>query len=149
MFNQVILIGNVGRDPEIRKTDMGEFATFSLATSEKWKDRRTGQTKEITQWHTVAVFNEQAVNYIKDNVKKGSKLQVVGQVTYRQWQDQSGNKRTSTDIKVDNFNGKITNLSERSYPDGNRQNDYDNNPNLGAQVANGSAKVDLDDEIPF
>ena len=149
MFNQVILIGRVGFDPEIRTTDIGEFASFSLATSEKWKDRKTNQDREITQWHSVSVFNEQTVKYIKQYVKKGSKLQVVGQVTYRQWQDQSGNKRTSTDIKVDNFNGKITNLSERNYPDGNRQNDYDNNPNLGAQVANGSAKVDLDDEIPF
>ena len=108
MFNQVILIGRVGFDPEIRTTDIGEFASFSLATSEKWKDRKTNQDREITQWHSVSVFNEQTVKYIKQYVKKGSKLQVVGQVTYRQWQDQSGNKRTSTDIKVDNFNGKIT-----------------------------------------
>jgi len=149
MFNQVILIGNVGREPEIRGTEIGEIASFSLATSEKWKDRKTNQDKEITQWHNVSVFNEQTVKYIKQYVKKGSKLQVVGQVTYRQWKDQSGNKRTTTEIKVDNFNGKITNLSERSYPNGNRQHNYDDNPNLGAQVANGSAKVELDDEIPF
>ena len=149
MYNKATLIGNVGKDPEIRVSDIGEFATFTLATSEKWKDKQ-GNPKEATQWHSVVVYNEQTVNYIKSYVKKGSKLHVEGQITYRKWSDKSGNDRISTDIKVDRFRGSVLNLTEKpltNYGSEQSQNGHIN-MNQTDQVQ-GSAKGDLDDEIPF
>jgi len=142
MFNQVILIGNVGRDPKIHGSDIGEFATFSLATSDKWKDKN-GQPKEVTQWHNISVFSTHSVNYIKNYVKKGSRLQVIGQVTYRK-----ANDVTYTDIKVDNFSGKIIGLSEKpitNYGSEKTGNGYIANP----QSQTTSQQKDIDDEIPF
>jgi len=142
MFNQVILIGNVGQDPKIHGGDIGEFATFSLATSDKWKDKN-GQPKEVTQWHNVSVFSTHSVNYIKNYVKKGSRLQVIGQVTYRKVDDAK-----YTDIKVDNFKGQIIGLSERpmtNYGSEKTDNGYIVNP----QSQTSSQQKEIDDEIPF
>lgn len=141
MFNQVILVGNVGQDPKIHGSDIGEFATFSLATSDKWKDKN-GQPKESTQWHNVSVFSTHSVNYIKNYVKKGSRLQVIGQVTYRKVDD-----ARYADIKVDNFKGQIIGLSEKpmtNYSE-NSGNGYIANP----QSQTTSQQKDIDDEIPF
>lgn len=102
MLNKVILIGYIGQDPEIKKMQSGkERATFSIATSERWKDKDTGEKKEKTEWHRVVVFNEHIVNIVKQYVKKGSKIWIEGQLTTRSWDDK-GITRYSTEINIKN-----------------------------------------------
>ena len=104
-LNKVTLIGNLGKDPDIRKTSDGrEIANFSIATSESWKDKNTGEKKEKTEWHRVVVFKEGLVNVIKSYVKKGSKLYIEGQLQTRKWVDSSGNEKYSTEIVLQGFN---------------------------------------------
>lgn len=106
--NKVTLLGNVGKDPEIRTTQAGKrIASITLATSETWKDKQTGEQKEQTEWHKVVVFNDGLAGVIERYVKKGSKLYTEGQLKTRKWQDQSGQDRYSTDVVVDQFNGSI------------------------------------------
>jgi single-strand DNA-binding protein len=104
--NKIILLGNVGRDPEIRFTQAGEpIANFSLATSEKWTGKN-GEKQEKTEWHRVEVFGKTA-QVVRDYVTKGKQLYLEGQVTYDEWTDKDGNKRNTTKIKVSGFNGKL------------------------------------------
>jgi single-strand DNA-binding protein len=100
MINKAILLGHVGQDPEIRTLGGKEMATFSLATTEKWKDRDTGERKERTTWHRIVVFSEPLVNVVKSYVKKGSKLYIDGTITNREWEDDSGVKRYLTEINI-------------------------------------------------
>ena len=115
-INKVIIIGNLGQDPEIRKTQDGrEIANFSLATSEKWFDKSSGEKKEKTEWHKISVFSQGLVDIIKQYVKKGSKLYIEGALQTRKWKDGNGIEKYSTEIVLQNFNStlQILNSSEK------------------------------------
>ncbi len=144
-LNKVTLIGNLGKDPEIRTTNDGrELANFSLATSESWKDKVTGEKKDKTEWHRVVVFNEGLVRVIKSYVKKGSKLYIEGQLQTRKWVDNENQERYTTEIVLQNYNSSLILLdtkgetSAESYAEGNPKQSHVNFDNS-----------DLDDEIPF
>ena len=109
--NKVILVGNVGKDPEIRRTQDGRpIANLSLATSESWRDKATGEKKEKTEWHRVVIFNENLCKVVEQYVKKGSKLYIEGALQTRKWTDQSGAEKYSTEIVLQGFNGSLTML---------------------------------------
>lgn len=106
--NKVFLVGNLGKDPEIRTTQPGKrIANLTLATSEVWKDKQTGEKKEQSEWHKIVVFNDGLAGLLEQYTRKGSKLHVEGAIKTRKWQDQSGQDRYSTEIVVDQFNGDI------------------------------------------
>ena len=112
--NKVILIGNVGADPEIRRTQDGRpIANQRIATSETWRDRNSGERKEKTEWHTVVVFNEGLCKVVEQYVKKGAKLYIEGALQTRKWQDQNGNDRYSTEVVLQGFNSTLTMLDGR------------------------------------
>ncbi len=113
--NKVILVGNLGRDPEVRSTQDGrDVANFTLATSESWKDRNTGERKEKTEWHRVVIFNEGLVNIVKNYLKKGSKVYIEGQLQTRKWTDQSGQEKFTTEIVLQGFGSQLTMLDART-----------------------------------
>lgn len=151
--NKVILVGNLGKDPEIRSTQDGrEIANLTLATSESWKDRNTGERKEKTEWHRVAIFSDGLVNIAKNYLKKGSKVYIEGQLQTRKWTDQSGQEKYTTEVVLQNYNGTLTML------DGNRAGGAGDSagggyaPSTGnASFGGGKAPVSelMDDEIPF
>lgn len=106
--NRVILIGNLGKSPDIRKTSDGkEIANFSLATTERWKDKNTGEKKEKVEWHKISVFNQDLVSLVKNYVKKGSKLYIEGQLQTRKWTDNNGIDKYITEIVLQNFNSSL------------------------------------------
>lgn len=116
--NKVILVGNVGADPEIRRTQSGSpIANLRIATSESWRDKNNGERKEKTEWHTVVVFNEGLCKVVEQYVKKGSKVYVEGSLQTRKWQDQSGNDRYSTEVVLQAFNGTLTLLDSKPAED--------------------------------
>jgi len=150
--NKVILVGNLGRDPEIRYTQAGEpIANFSLATSEKWTGK-DGQKQERTDWHRVEVFGKQA-QVVRDYLTKGRSVYVEGQIRYEDWTDKDGNKRNSTRIRVNQFNGRIVLLGGRGEGGGGRG---DAGPrgggaemdDAGPAPAGDDFKV-TDDDVPF
>ena len=167
-INKVILVGNVGSDPEIRNTNDGrEIASFSLATSESWKDKATGEKKDKTEWHRLVVFSQGLVGSVKSYVKKGSKLYVEGQLQTRKWTDNNGVEKYTTEVVLQNFNSTLqildsnrNNSSGGSSGGGNYDN-YDSSPkSAGGSSNNSSTKnnknndaggfnEDLDDDIPF
>ncbi len=107
-INKVIIIGNLGQDPEIRQTKDGkEIANFSLATSESWKDKSTGEKKEKTEWHKISIFSQGLVNIVKQYVKKGSKLYIEGALQTRKWTDDSGVEKYSTEIVLKDYNSTL------------------------------------------
>lgn len=112
--NKVILIGNLGRDPEIRTTQNGnKIANLSVATSESWKDRNTGERKERTEWHRVVLFNEGLVNVAENYLNKGLKVYIEGQLETRKWQDQQGKDNYSTEVVLRPYRGELTMLDSR------------------------------------
>ncbi|MGC1261577.1 MAG: single-stranded DNA-binding protein, partial [Jannaschia helgolandensis] len=112
--NKVILIGNLGRDPEIRTFgNGGKVCNLRIATSETWRDKTSGERKEKTEWHSVAIFNEGLVRIAEQYLKKGSKVYLEGQLQTRKWQDQSGADRYSTEVVLQGFNGTLTMLDGR------------------------------------
>jgi single-strand DNA-binding protein len=147
MLNKVTLIGNIGQDPEVRAMQSGdEVVTLSLATSERWKDKTTGEKKEKTEWHRVVVFSPGLVNVIKNYVKKGSKIYVEGKLQTRKWQDNSGQDKYSTEVVLNGFNAKLLLLDSKGSGQSSPQNEYDQSP-----PAEQSQQFDddLNDEIPF
>ncbi len=113
--NKVILIGNVGKDPEIRRTQDGRpIANLSIATSESWRDKNSGEKKEKTEWHRVVVFNENLCKVIEQYVKKGAKLYIEGQLQTRKWQNKEGVDQYSTEVVLQGFNGTLTMLDGRN-----------------------------------
>src|SRR6185436_17112779 len=113
--NKVILVGNVGKDPEIRRTQDGRpIANLSLATSETWRDKSTGERKEKTEWHRVVIFSEPLCKVVEQYVKKGSKLYIEGALQTRKWTDQSGAEKYSTEVVLQGFNGTLTMLDGAS-----------------------------------
>ena len=108
MLNKVTLIGNLGKSPDIRQTSDGrEIANISLATTERWKDKNTGERKEKVEWHKISVFNQGLVNVVKNYVKKGSKLYIEGQLQTRKWTDNNGTDKYTTEIVLQNFNSSL------------------------------------------
>ena len=156
--NKVILVGNCGRDPEIRFTQAGKkIANLRLATTESWKDRQTGEKRERTEWHTVVIFNDGLAGVVERFVKKGSKIYVEGQLRTRKWQDQSGQDRYSTEVVLENFNATMQLLDSRGGGGGRYGDEEhaggDAPAGSGADPQGGAARpddgMDLDDEIPF
>lgn len=149
--NKVILVGNLGKDPEVRMTQEGsKIVTFSLATSEQWRDRESQEKKERTEWHRVVIFNEKLADVADKYLRKGSKIYVEGQLQTRKWTDQSGQERYTTEVIVPRFRGEITMLdSARGQGQGTGgENDTFDMPIHSAREAFPSVGI-IDDELPF
>ncbi|WP_404426735.1 single-stranded DNA-binding protein [Thalassospira australica] len=165
--NKVILVGNLGRDPEIRFTQAGKkIANFSIATSEQWRDRQSGERRERTEWHRIVVFNEGLAEVVERFVKKGSKLYIEGVLRTRKWQGQDGKDNYTTEIVLEGFNSNLTMLDNRGeggsagsggysgsdsgggYGGGSSDPGWGNSGSSGGGSAPAGAP-DLDDEIPF
>jgi len=113
MLNKVILIGNIGQDPDIRQTSDGrEIANISLATTERWKDKNTGERKEKTEWHRIVIFTQGLVSVVKNYVKKGAKLYIEGQLQTRKWTDDNGVDKYTTEVVLQNFNSNLQILNK-------------------------------------
>lgn len=165
--NKVILVGNLGADPEIRRTQDGRpIANFSVATSESWRDKNTGERRERTEWHRVVVFNEGLCKVIENYLRKGSKVYLEGALQTRKWQDQSGADRYSTEVVLQGFNSTLTMLDSRADSSGGGGGNYGGGGGGGAdygapqggspggQSGGGGAPPsgpanDMDDDIPF
>ena len=157
--NKVIIVGNLGRDPEVRTfQNGGKVCNLRIATSENWKDRNTGERRERTEWHSVAIFSEPLAKIAEQYLKKGSKVYIEGQLETRKWQDQSGNDRYSTEVVLRPFRGELTLLDSRSGGDdrGSYSDDRGGYASGGSQDDRGGsyggqapAGGDIDDEIPF
>jgi single-strand DNA-binding protein len=164
--NKVIIVGNLGRDPEVRTfQNGGKVCNLRIATSENWKDRNTGEKKERTEWHSVAIFSEPLARIAEQYLKKGSKVYIEGQLETRKWQDQSGQDRYTTEIVLRPYRGELTLLDGRdggggNYGGGSSGGDYggDYGGGYGGDYGGGSGggsgparapARDIDDEIPF
>src|ERR1700728_2907516 len=123
--NKVILVGNLGRDPEIRTTQDGkEIANITLATSESWRDRNTGERREKTEWHRIVVFNDGLIGVIKNYLHKGSKIYVEGALQTRKWTDQSGVEKYSTEVVLQGFGSTLTMLDSRNSNNSEHQGNH-------------------------
>ena len=162
--NKVILVGNLGKDPESRTfANGGKVVSFSVATSESWKDRASGERKEKTEWHNVSIFSEGLAGVAERFLKKGSKVYLEVQLETRKWQDQSGNDRYTTDVVLRNFNSSMVLLDGRSEGGGGGGSGggYGGSSDYGAGGGGGSGSrpqsrpqpaafdTDLDDDVPF
>jgi len=148
-LNKVLLIGRLGADPEIKQMVNGKnVARLSLATSNTWKDKNTGEKKEKTEWHRVVIFNEGLVNVVQQYVKKGAQVYIEGQLTTRKWKDEkSGLDRYSTEVVLQGFNSSFKILSSKNNQ---IENTKDINTNKSSLPDNEKiSSNDLDDEIPF
>ena len=148
-LNKVLLIGRLGADPEIKQMVNGKsVARLSLATSQSWKDKNTGEKKEKTEWHRVVIFNEGLVNVVQQYVKKGSQVYIEGQLTTRKWRDEkSGLDRYSTEVVLQGFNSSFKILSNKNNQ---LQNLQENNAEKSSLPNDENIPSnDLDDEIPF
>lgn len=156
--NKVILVGNLGRDPEVRHTQDGKpIVNLSLATSETWRDRNTGERKEKTEWHRVVIFNENLAKVAEQYLKKGSTVYVEGQLQTRKYTDKDGVEKFSTEVVLQNFRGELTMLGGRggaeggpSYGGGDDfgQSSPMDRPRAASSKPQSFAR-DLDDEVPF
>ena len=163
--NKVILIGNLGKDPESRSfANGGKVVSFSVATSENWKDKGSGERKEKTEWHNVSIFSEGLAGVAERYLKKGSKVYLEGQLETRKWQDQSGNDRYTTDVVLRNFNSSMVLLDGRSESGGGGGYGGGSSTSYGGGSddfgGGGGSKpqqrpqpaafdTDLDDDVPF
>ncbi|AML52782.1 MULTISPECIES: single-stranded DNA-binding protein [Falsihalocynthiibacter] len=165
--NKVILIGNLGRDPEVRSfPNGGKVCNLRIATSENWKDKNTGERREKTEWHSVAIFQEGLVRIAEQYLKKGSKVYIEGQLQTRKYQAQDGTDRYSTEVVLQGFGGTLTMLDGRSegggggYDSGPSGGGYDSGPSGGGYSSGGNqgggnqgggnqGGGNIDDEIPF
>jgi len=169
-INKVIIVGNLGKDPEVRTfANGGKVCNFSVATSESWKDKQTGERKEKTEWHNISIYNEGLAGVAERYLKKGSKVYLEGKLQTRKWQDQSGNDRYSTDVVLQGFDAKMEMLD--SKPGGGGQGGGSNDGWGGGQSGGssggsndswgqtgggsgggqggGAFDSDLDDDVPF
>jgi len=153
--NKVILIGNLGQDPEVRSfANGGKVCNLRIATSENWRDKNTGERKEKTEWHSVAIFNEGLVRIAEQYLRKGSKVYIEGQLQTRKWQDQSGQDRYSTEVVLQGFNGTLTMLDGRGEGGGGGGGGMSSGSDQGGYGGGGgggsrSPAGEIDDEIPF
>jgi single-strand DNA-binding protein len=161
-INKVILVGNLGRDPEIRtmQASGSKVCNLSVATSESWKDKATGEWKDKTEWHRVVVFNEALIGRAERGFKKGTKVYVEGQVETRKYTDKDGVEKYTTEIVVSRFKGELVSLDASGKGAANDSMGYDESPNGSSFGGGSSAKAamggnsaglaaDMDDEIPF
>ncbi len=158
--NKVILIGNLGADPEIRRTQDGRaIANLRLATSETWRDKGTGERREKTEWHRVVIFNDNLCRIAEQYLKKGSKVYIEGQLQTRKWTDQQGVERYTTEVVLQNFRGELT-LLDRAGAGGGGDNHAQGGDDFGSPgptagrerqpaMASSSRRDDLNDDIPF
>ncbi len=148
-LNKVMLIGNLGADPVIRQTQDGKrLAQLSLATSESWKDKTTGEKKEKTSWHRIVIFNDGLAGVVENYVKKGSKIFVEGQLQTRKFTDQDGNEKYTTEVVLGNYNGTLTMLDSRGGTT-ESMGAIDGDVNQDMASSQPAADLDIDDEIPF
>jgi single-strand DNA-binding protein len=153
--NKVILVGNLGKDPEVRRTQSGEpIVNFSVATSENWRDKNTGERKEKTEWHRVVIFNEHIAKVAEQYLRKGSKVFVEGQLATRKWTDKDGQEKYTTEIVLNRFRGELQMLDGRGEGGGRSEG---GGSSSGGGFGGGSRSEpvnfdrgnDMDDEIPF
>lgn len=158
--NKVILVGNLGADPEIRRLNSGDaVANLRIATSENWRDRNSGERKERTEWHSVVIFNDNLVKVVEQYLKKGAKVYIEGQLQTRKWQDQQGADRYTTEIVLQKYRGELQMLDSRGEGGGRNQmsdqsggygsgssGGFDQGGNMGG---GSNFSRDLDDEVPF
>jgi single-strand DNA-binding protein len=164
--NKVILVGNLGKDPEVRKMGSGDpVVSFSVATSESWRDKNSGERKEKTEWHNVVIFNDNLAKVAEQYLKKGMKVYIEGALQTRKWQDQTGNDKYTTEVVLQKFRGELQMLDSRGDASGagaGGGRSFDNNSGRGqvadsgsdfgrssSSSAGGNFSRDLDDEIPF
>lgn len=159
--NKVILVGNLGADPEIRSLNSGDrVANLRIATSETWRDKSSGERKEKTEWHRVVIFNDNLVKVAEQYLKKGAKVYIEGSIQTRKWTDQSGQEKYSTEIVLQKFRGELTMLDGRNEGAGGGGGDYGGGYGGGGGGFGGGQRnqgsgpredfsADLDDEIPF
>jgi len=162
--NKVILVGNLGRDPEIRSTQDGtRVANLSLATSESWRDKNSGERRERTEWHRVVVFNDRIVDVCEKYLKKGSKIYIEGALQTRKWTDQSGTEKYTTEVVLQKFRGELTMLDGRGgggagaedesagggFSDSGASAGSGSGPGRMGRAPAGAGGGDLDDDIPF
>ncbi|MGY6694610.1 MAG: single-stranded DNA-binding protein [Roseinatronobacter sp.] len=151
--NKVIIIGNLGRDPEVRSfPNGGKVCNLRIATSERWKDRNSGETREKTEWHSVAIFSEPLVRIAEQYLKKGSTVYIEGQLETRKWQDQSGADRYTTEVVLRPYKGELTMLGGRGDTGNSGSSggyDRDEGYSSGQSRSSLPGASDLDDEIPF
>ena len=145
-LNKVLLIGRLGADPEIKQMVNGKnVARLSLATSQSWKDKNTGEKKQKTEWHRVVIFNEGLISVVQQYLKKGSQVYIEGQLSTRKWKDeQSGLDKYSTEVVIQGYNSSLTMLGGRGGPENNVQN-----IDSSTKDEPSTTSSDLDDEIPF
>lgn len=155
-INKVILVGNLGNDPEVKTMQSGDrVANLSVATSESWKDKATGERKERTEWHRVVVFNQNLINVCENYLKKGSKIYVEGQLETRSW-EQDGQKKYTTEVVLRPYRGEITMLDSKGSGGGgfasSGQDDYGSAFGGGSSASKSQSRApvnELEDEIPF
>ena len=162
--NKVILVGNLGRDPEVKSMQDGRsLVNMSIATSETWRDRNSGERKERTEWHRVVIFNDKLAEVAQKFLKKGAKVYLEGQLNTRKWTDQSGQERYTTEVVIPRFGGSLTMLDGRSGggggDGGGMDDDYGGAMSGGGGMSSGGGgggrraaprgKAELDDDIPF
>ena len=158
--NKVILIGNLGADPEVRTfQNGGKVVNLRIATSERWKDRNTGESRDRTEWHSVAIYNENLGRIAEQYLRKGSSVYLEGQLETRKWQDQSGQDRYRTEVVIRPFRGELTLLGGRGDGGGGRDYDAPGGDSFGGGGSGGGGRSggggmgsggsDYDDEIPF
>ena len=153
--NKVILIGNLGRDPEVRTLNSGDrVANFTLATSETWRDRASGERRERTEWHRVVIFNDNLVKVAESYLRKGSKVYLEGALQTRKFTDASGAERQATEVVLQKFRGELTMLDGRgdavgARPEGDAGGGFASGPRAAASAPKESFSADMDDDIPF
>lgn len=156
--NKVILVGNLGKDPDVRTTDKGtKIVNLNLATTESWKDKQTGEWKNATEWHRVVIFNERLADVAEKYLRKGRKIFVEGQLKTRKWTDQQGMERYTTEVVADRFRGELVLLDSQSSSEEQPQQSQpttqhranDAPKKQGGWESSMSTENNLDDEIPF
>ncbi|HCM83728.1 MAG TPA: single-stranded DNA-binding protein [Alphaproteobacteria bacterium] len=151
-LNKVTIIGNVGKEPEIRSFQNGDrVASFSVATSERWKDKASGEQKERTEWHRISILNQSLVGVVEKYVKKGTKLYLEGQLETRKWTDKDGQDKYSTEVVLRPYRGELLMLDRAGSGEGMGNDNYSQSSYQATGTDGGSASIpaDFDDEIPF
>mgnify|MGYP001359870154 FL=1 len=147
--NKVILLGNIGKDPDVKAMQSGsKLATFSIATSKRWKDKQTQEFKDKTEWHRVVVFGDGLVDIVEKYVKKGSKIYIEGELQTRKWADQQGNDRYTTEIVLQGFNSTLTLLDSKNSSSSSEKS-IENMPDNQDKEASSESDSNIEDDIPF
>jgi len=147
--NKVILVGNLGKDPEVRRMQSGDpVVNLSIATSETWRDKASGERKEKTEWHRVVIFNKNLAEIAEKYLRKGAKVYVEGSLQTRKWTDKDGQEKYSTEVVLQNFRGELTMLDSKGDGGGQSRGSYGGGSGAGEAPASFD-RSEMDDEIPF